>query len=226
VLDELKVLQDVRIASPCSASWEGMTGNEQVRFCDHCQLHVHNLSVMSASRAAALVQAAEGRLCVRYDAQPDGSMLVEPQEPGLPPTRRRFLMQLAASLFGLLGLRGFATAGSANSTAANRPRSLMGAPPPRQTPVSLQGQAVASPQPPPQRTMGKIAAPATRPQPRMGEPTITDRPPAGATTGPPRALMGDVALPPRTGRKPKPVSKPKPKRPQPTQAHKPRRGAK
>src|SRR5215210_3140703 len=63
---ELTVLQEIRVASPCEASWEQMQGDERSRFCDHCQLHVYNLSAMSAPDAAALVQEKEGRLCVRY----------------------------------------------------------------------------------------------------------------------------------------------------------------
>jgi hypothetical protein len=210
VLDELKVLQEVRIASPCTASWEAMTGDQQVRYCDHCQLHVHNLSAMSAPQAATLVEKTEGRLCVRYDAHADGTMLTEECGGGFRATRRRFLTRLAASVFGLLGLRAFAAAGSNGSPAAP-PRTLMGAPPP-----------------PPQHTMGKIAAPAARPQPRMGRAVAPVHPPAGATTGhvQPRALMGDVALPVRASSGTKPAASAHPKGPRRAQAHRRPRGAK
>jgi hypothetical protein len=210
VLEELTVLQDVRIASPCTASWEAMQGSEQVRFCDQCQLHVHNLSAMSPLQAASLVQEAEGRLCVRYYAQPDGIMLTEECPAGFQTTRRRFLSRLAAAAFGLLGLRcRDAAAGSSRSPAASRPRSIQGSPAvaPQQSPVALQGEAVVATHPPvPQHTMGKIAMPAARAQPLMGRPVNPSHPPVGTTSAPvgPRALMGGVALPPRPGSKPKP----------------------
>src|SRR5207247_7119174 len=134
------------------------------------------------------------------DAHPDGTMLTEACGGGCRATRRTFLTRLAASVFGLLGLRGFAAAGPSSSPAVRRPRSLMGAPPPppRQSPVSLQGQAIAgSPQPTPRRTMGKIAAPAVRPQPRMGEAVVPVHRPACPVH--PRALLGVVARPVRSG---------------------------
>ena len=164
MLEELKVLQDVRIASPCTASWDAMQGNEQVRFCDQCQLHVHNLSAMSPPQAAALVQEAEGRLCVRYHARPDGTMLTEDCTVGVHTTRRRFLTRFAAVVFGLLGLRRVDAAPVLPQPGPTRPRSIQGARAvtPRPSPVALQGEAVVAPHPPaPQHTMGKIAMPGS-----------------------------------------------------------------
>jgi hypothetical protein len=43
-----------------------MTGNDQVRFCEHCQLAVHNISQLTPRRAERLVARSQGRLCVRY----------------------------------------------------------------------------------------------------------------------------------------------------------------
>ncbi|MBA2341537.1 MAG: ankyrin repeat domain-containing protein [Pyrinomonadaceae bacterium] len=60
------LLDRVRIASPCSADWDSMTGNDEVRFCQHCNLHVHNLSGITRQRAEELVVKSQGRLCVRY----------------------------------------------------------------------------------------------------------------------------------------------------------------
>src|SRR5439155_9988250 len=74
---DLDLLQQIRVASPCSASWEEMGGDDCVRFCEHCRLNVYNLSAMSSAEAAALVREKEGRLCTRYHARADGTMLVE-----------------------------------------------------------------------------------------------------------------------------------------------------
>jgi hypothetical protein len=166
---EIQLLQEIRIASPCEASWEEMSGDERSRFCEHCQLNVYNLSEMTALEAAELVRQKEGRLCARYYARPDGSMLTQDCPVGFRAARRRFLSllaPLAAGVLGLLGL-GSRSAGAAGSTPPSKP--LIGAP-----------------VPPPQHLMGKIAAPPPRPQPVMGEVAIGKPPP--------RAMMGEVAI--------------------------------
>lgn len=43
----LVVLRDIRIASPCSADWDRMCGDDRVRFCPECQLNVYNFSAMT-----------------------------------------------------------------------------------------------------------------------------------------------------------------------------------
>ena len=43
----LPMLDQVRVASPCSASWDEMLGDERVRFCTSCEKNVFNLSAMS-----------------------------------------------------------------------------------------------------------------------------------------------------------------------------------
>jgi hypothetical protein len=59
-------LNNVTIPSPCNADWNSMIGNDQVRFCGHCNLDVHNLSRMTRAQAERLVAHSNGRLCVRY----------------------------------------------------------------------------------------------------------------------------------------------------------------
>jgi hypothetical protein len=59
-------LNNVTVSSPCTEDWNSMTGNDQVRFCKHCNLDVHNLSQMTRSQAQRLVAQSNGRLCVRY----------------------------------------------------------------------------------------------------------------------------------------------------------------
>jgi hypothetical protein len=66
------ILDRISIPSPCSANWEEMTGNEQVRFCLHCSKHVNNLSEMTRKQALELVARSKGRLCVRYYRRSDG----------------------------------------------------------------------------------------------------------------------------------------------------------
>ena len=65
----------ISVASPCHAPWEDMGGDERVRFCDHCQKHIFNLSSMTTAEATALVDAREGRLCARFHQRRDGTVL-------------------------------------------------------------------------------------------------------------------------------------------------------
>lgn len=52
-----------------------MEGDAERRYCGVCQTHVHDLSAMRHDDAEALLRAAAGqRLCVRYSAEPDGSL--------------------------------------------------------------------------------------------------------------------------------------------------------
>jgi ankyrin repeat protein len=56
----------IKIESPCDADWDSMRGNDRIRFCEHCNLHVNNLSKMSRSQVMRLVKESNGRLCVRF----------------------------------------------------------------------------------------------------------------------------------------------------------------
>jgi hypothetical protein len=95
------LLQQVRIASPCSAAWDRMEGDERVRFCRECGKHVYNLTVMDAGEAEALIREKEGRLCVRMYRRRDGTALAGNCPRGLATMRRNLLLQtgLLATLF-------------------------------------------------------------------------------------------------------------------------------
>lgn len=69
------LLDNIRVAAPCSADWESMTGDQQSRFCAQCEKHVYNLSEMTATAAADLIREKEGKLCVRLYRRHDGTML-------------------------------------------------------------------------------------------------------------------------------------------------------
>ncbi len=70
-------LENIRIASPCSADWNEMIGNERQRFCGACKLNVYNLSGMSKREAENLILQSEGRLCVRFYRRADGTVLTK-----------------------------------------------------------------------------------------------------------------------------------------------------
>ena len=69
------LLDSIRVESPCEASWDSMIGNDQVRFCEHCNLTVKDLSQLTRKRALRLVRASKGRLCIRYQSRSDGSLV-------------------------------------------------------------------------------------------------------------------------------------------------------
>ena len=89
----------ININSPCSADWDSMIGNDQVRFCSHCNLHVHNLSAMTRSEAMELVAKSKGRLCARYYRRPDGTVQTAPHSAQLHHIARR-ASRIAAGAFG------------------------------------------------------------------------------------------------------------------------------
>src|SRR5262249_9038789 len=68
-------LDRVRIASPCNARWEDMTGTDRARFCAHCSQNVYNFSAMTRADADALNQEKEVKLCGRVCQRADGHVL-------------------------------------------------------------------------------------------------------------------------------------------------------
>lgn len=73
--EPVRSLDRVTIPEPCSANWDEMIGNHQVRFCEHCSLHVTNLSGMTRSEAMRFVARSKGRMCVRIIHNADGGLL-------------------------------------------------------------------------------------------------------------------------------------------------------
>lgn len=103
-------LDEVRVAAPCKADWGKMAGDERVRFCGSCNLHVYNLSGMTRREAESLVTKTEGRLCVRYHRRADGTILTRNCPVGLSAVRRRVarvagsVLSAAIGFFAGLGL--------------------------------------------------------------------------------------------------------------------------
>src|SRR5215471_12371957 len=56
------------ISSPCTEDWDSMAGNDQIRFCSHCQRSVHDFSQLTRKQIKKLVAKSKGRLCVKYSA--------------------------------------------------------------------------------------------------------------------------------------------------------------
>ena len=69
-------LHRLQIASPCTASWEQMAGDERVRHCGGCDKNVFNLSAMPEAEAASLLaEQRAGGVCVRFYRRADGTVM-------------------------------------------------------------------------------------------------------------------------------------------------------
>jgi hypothetical protein len=96
-------LEGIRVAAKCSADWEQMVGDERLRFCGKCSLHVYNLSSMTRNEAESLIARHEGKLCVRYYQRSDGSVITQNCPVGLRAIRRRWARVSKAVASATLG---------------------------------------------------------------------------------------------------------------------------
>jgi len=104
------LFDSIRIASPCSADWENMIGNERRRFCGQCDLNVYDLSEMTRHEAEQLIAQTEGRLCARFYRRADGTILTRDCPVGLQAVRRRLSKirhAVVSSVLGFLAGVGF-----------------------------------------------------------------------------------------------------------------------
>ena len=105
-------LSNIKIASPCSADWDEMIGNERRRFCGECKLNVYNLSGMSQLEAENLLLDSEGRLCVRFYKRADGTILTKDCPVGWQAIRQR--VSKTATAFASLVFAALSGIGLAN----------------------------------------------------------------------------------------------------------------
>lgn len=99
-------IDHLRVATPCPVGWNQMRGNDQVRFCDHCQLNVYNISELSKLEAQRLITSTEGRLCARLYRRADGTILTKDCPVGLRALRLRVSKRVAAVFALVTGLTG------------------------------------------------------------------------------------------------------------------------
>jgi hypothetical protein len=68
-------LGEIRVATPCQASWDEMPGDDRVRSCSLCSRSVYNIAAMTSDEAASLIASREGRLCIRLFHRADGTVV-------------------------------------------------------------------------------------------------------------------------------------------------------
>lgn len=94
-------LNNIKIASPCSADWNAMSGDNTKRFCGECKLNVYNLSGMSKTEAENLLIESEGRLCVRFYRRNDGTILTQDCPVGWAKVKKN-ISRAATAVFSLI----------------------------------------------------------------------------------------------------------------------------
>jgi hypothetical protein len=92
----LPVLANIRVAAPCPAAWDAMTGDDRVRLCGQCNKNVYNLSDLTRAEAEALLVEKAGRLCVNYYQRKDGTILLKDCSVGISQRRRRRAIAVGA----------------------------------------------------------------------------------------------------------------------------------
>jgi len=183
-----RVLDELRVASPCGEDWEKMTGDARVRFCARCEKSVYNISELSRAEAEALLAEHESSLCIRMYKRADGTLITNDCPVGATKKRRRLKVLSAVG----------AAAASAGAFAwwATRPSvDRMGA--------QVMGE-MALLQQVPQATPPLVKEP---PHALMGAPTVvmgkrpveSFTPEVSATANPPRKTHGDVKVTRRPG---------------------------
>ena len=124
-------LSNLTVSSPCTADWNSMVGNDQVRFCEHCSLQVHNLSLMTRNQAQRLVARSNGRLCVRYHQDSAGKPLTSPVRQKLHRINRRVSRIAAGAFTATLSITSAVAQNSTSSLAGNLNQSQATQPNPR-----------------------------------------------------------------------------------------------
>jgi hypothetical protein len=98
----VRLLDQLRVAAPCSESWDLMEGNDQVRHCGKCDQQVFNLSAMTRDEAETLVRDKQGNLCARYFQRKDGTIITQNCPVGVR-RQRRGLAIAAGALASVVG---------------------------------------------------------------------------------------------------------------------------
>lgn len=129
----LPLLDQVRVASPCTADWNEMIGDGRVRFCLGCEKNVYNLSAMSRDAAESLLQERLGNdLCVRFYERTDGTILTQDCPVGVKKKRRKKLALAVAgagamaAAAAVMFMKPSCTVVAGGATYAPEPTLLMG----------------------------------------------------------------------------------------------------
>jgi hypothetical protein len=91
-------LDTLTIATPCQVPWESLAGDDRVRHCGRCRQNVYNIESFERVEALRLIQAREGRVCLRLYRRTDGTLVTADCWSRLRAARRRGLVTFAVAL--------------------------------------------------------------------------------------------------------------------------------
>lgn len=100
--DKYEALSQLRITQQCPARWSHMVGDDQVRHCGKCDRNVYNVSAMTRDEALRVIEAHEGKMCMRFYSRPDGTVMTK--DCGFIP---KLKIKVGAALGALFGFTGF-----------------------------------------------------------------------------------------------------------------------
>ena len=97
-------LNNIKIASPCSADWNKMYGSNRQRFCQQCNQNVYNLSDMTKDEAESFLVNSEGRVCVKFYRRKDGTVLTQNCPVGWQAVKKRISRATTAIFSMIVGI--------------------------------------------------------------------------------------------------------------------------
>jgi hypothetical protein len=102
----------LKVASPCDANWDAMTGDEAVRFCGSCKKNVYQISNMSNDQVEELLAEA-GETCGRFYQRKDGTLVTADCSVGLKRKRRKqAVIGMGAGILSVIGVAMSSVGGS------------------------------------------------------------------------------------------------------------------
>jgi hypothetical protein len=110
-------LDRLKVASPCSAKWSDMIGDERSRHCAQCDKSVYNISALTRAEAESFLAAQTSAPCVRYFQRVDGTILLQ----DCPVGARKRRLKVISAVAACAGL-----ASAAVATMFNQTREVMG----------------------------------------------------------------------------------------------------
>ena len=168
-------LRNLKVASPCPANWDGMYGDERVRFCGDCRQSVYNVAMFTRAEATRLLNDSSGRVCLRIFRRPDGTVVTDDCRARLRAARKRGLLifagtlvvvfwaQICAQFVGFMGLRRVMSSGGTMGEPPTMPMAGAPVPLPPPAPIEMTGE------PPLLEMKGEAPPPVHR---LMGKPSI------------------------------------------------------
>lgn len=109
-------INNIRIATPCSADWDSMDGDERKRFCQACKLNVYNVAELSPKEVGDLLSTSRGgRVCMQIYRRRDGTVITRDCPVAVQRVKKAFKRGVAA-IAGLGTMVGLALPAAAQNS--------------------------------------------------------------------------------------------------------------